>query len=127
LSESLRIDKWLWFARFFKTRSLAQKHCASSDVMLNGQTVTKSKASVKVGDEVSVKLGAVQRTVIIEALPVRRGPASEAIQTYTEPEPAVRLTQVGQRSPLYRLPGSGRPTKRDRRALEAFFLRSRES
>lgn len=125
MSATLRIDKWLWYARFCKTRSLAQKHCASGDIRINGHAVRKPNASVKIGDEVSATLGSMQRTVVIVALPVRRGPASEAVKTFTEAEPPIRLVMPDQRSPLYRMPGSGRPTKRERRALEAFFQHSR--
>lgn len=84
MTESLRIDKWLWFARFFKTRSLAASVVASGHVWLNGQVVTKPAQAVKVGDELAFPTGPRLRRVTVLALGERRGPAPEAQGLYAE-------------------------------------------
>jgi ribosome-associated heat shock protein Hsp15 len=116
---SQRLDKWLWFARFCKTRSLAQKLCEGGHVKRDGQSLTKPATPVKPGDRLSVVLGPVRRTVIVQAPGDRRGPAPEAQTLYTEPEPPERLRDpVMDGGTLSRPAGMGRPTKRDRRALD---------
>ena len=120
--EKMRIDKWLWAARFFKTRALAVEELGRGRVQVNGQSV-KPAHDVKVGDRVDLRQGRLPRTVAVRGLSMQRGPAPVAQQLYEEtaeslarreqlleqmrlqPEPAASLTQ-------------GRPTKRDRRALD---------
>jgi ribosome-associated heat shock protein Hsp15 len=84
VAESLRIDKWLWFARFFKSRALAQSVIASGEVVLNGQPVTKAAQGVKVGDDVAFPTGPRRRRVVVVALGDRRGPAPEAQELYRD-------------------------------------------
>jgi ribosome-associated heat shock protein Hsp15 len=82
-SESLRIDKWLWHARFYKTRSLAQQAACSGILRLNNARVEKASVAVKRGDLVTVPRGHREVAVIrIQALGVRRGPAPEAQALY---------------------------------------------
>lgn len=88
---SLRIDKWLWFARFAKSRSLAAKLCASGAVAISGMPTAKPNESVRVGDVVSVPQGRVLHTVRVVALGVRRGPASEARRLYEVNAPPLPL------------------------------------
>ncbi len=114
-----RLDKWLWFARFVKTRSLAQALCAAGHVKLNGETVRRSHQKVRLGDRVEMLLGTVRRTVTVEGFGIRRGPAPEAQALYAEPEPPRRLTPAEDRPVAPRAAGSGRPTKRDRRRMDA--------
>ncbi len=112
----LRIDKWLWFARFFKTRSLAAKLCNDGGVRLSGNPVSKAHTAVRPGDVLTFAQGRHIRVVKVLALGTRRGPAPEAQALYEDlapPVPEERLEDP------YRAPGSGRPTKRDRRALDA--------
>lgn len=117
-----RIDKWLWAARFYKTRALAVEQLDNSRVQINGLDAKPSR-EVKPGDEVRLRQGRDERTVIVRALSNMRGPAPVAQQLYEEtaassaaraeaaatrrlaPEPAHTITQ-------------GRPTKRDRRAID---------
>lgn len=113
---SIRLDKWLWHARFCKTRALAQKWCASGKMALNGATVTKPAQMVKPGDVVVFVSGPYRRTVMVQAAGERRGPAPEAQTLYTEPEPPEKLTDDFM---PHRPRGMGRPTKKDRRAMEA--------
>jgi ribosome-associated heat shock protein Hsp15 len=120
--ESLRIDKWLWAARFYKTRSLAVEEIGKGRVHVNGQAV-KPAREVRPGDTVAVRQGAVTSTVIVRALSNQRGPASVAQQLYEETE-ASRLAR-GQAAEQRRLAAEpalsieqGRPTKRDRRQID---------
>jgi ribosome-associated heat shock protein Hsp15 len=84
---SLRIDKWLWFARFFKTRSLAASVIDGGEVRLNGVVVAKCSASVRAGDELVFPTGKRMRRVTVLALGERRGPAPEAQALYREESP----------------------------------------
>lgn len=81
---SLRLDKWLWFARFRKSRSLAADLCLAGRVRINRQIVQKPAAPVRVGDVVTVPVGAEIRVVRVEKLGERRGPPAEARQLYAE-------------------------------------------
>lgn len=121
-----RIDKWLWFARFGKTRAIAQKLIERGQVTLNGTKVKKTSASVRVGDRLSIVLETVQRNVTVLALGERRGPAEEARLLYDEPMPKEKLSSEKAALPLYkpmliREKGAGRPTKRDRRDMVRTF------
>ena len=120
--EPMRLDKWLWCARFYKTRSLATEEISKGRVTLNGHT-TKPARDVRAGDTVELRQGPVKRTIIIKGLSGARGPAPVAQQLYEEtlesiaareksaeqrrlaPEPAAALHE-------------GRPTKRDRREID---------
>ena len=124
--ERLRIDRWLWCARFFKTRSVAAAAVRSGHVRLNGQRVKPAHA-VKIGDALTVELyHDEQRDVRIAAIPERRGPAPEAAATYVEtPESVERRRLVAEQRalrPAFAPPTSGRPDKRTRRLM----LRARQ-
>jgi ribosome-associated heat shock protein Hsp15 len=82
VSDSLRIDKWLWHARFCKTRSIAQEKAAAGFIRLNGQRVEKPSAAVRVGDVMTLPAGGGTISVRVLALGVRRGPATEARTLY---------------------------------------------
>lgn len=86
-----RLDQWLWFARFAKSRSLAGRLCTGGAVTLNGAAVAKANQAVRVGDVVVLPQGGWQRTVRVVALGARRGPAAEARLLYEETAPALRL------------------------------------
>ena len=117
----MRIDKWLWAARFFKTRSLAQHAVAGGRVKLGGDRIKPAHA-VKPGDALSVRIEEIEWQVIVRGLSERRGPAPEAKKLYEESAASVteRLRLMDLRrwgtEPASRL--KGRPTKRDRRLLE---------
>jgi ribosome-associated heat shock protein Hsp15 len=89
-----RLDQWLWFARFVKSRSLAARLCAAGAVTINGSMVTKPNQAVRVGDLVMVPQGGWRRTVQVCGLGVRRGPASEARLLYEEQAAPLRLSAV---------------------------------
>ncbi len=115
---SIRADKWLWYARFFKTRTLASKVCASGKLRLSGSLVAKAHQKVKVGDVLTFPQGRHIRVVKVVALGSRRGPAPEAQGLYEDLKPPTAETRLPRDTPVApRDAGSGRPTKKDRRAL----------
>jgi ribosome-associated heat shock protein Hsp15 len=128
--EQVRIDKWLWAARFFKTRSLATDAVLAGHVQVNGTRVKPSK-EVRVGDDVELRIGTVVWSIGVTGLSDKRGPASVARTLYTEtPEStAAREEQTLQRRlarPLGAELGE-RPTKQDRRRLDALRRSQRRS
>lgn len=123
MDDRLRIDKWLWAARFFKTRSLAAQAVEGGRIQLNGQRV-KPAREVKPGDELVIHIGALEWVIEVRTLSSRRGPAPEAQALYAESEASRqrRFEAVAARK-LARAPvrsEKGRPTKRDRRQLRRF-------
>ena len=117
-----RIDKWLWAARFYKTRALAVQEIGRGRVQVGGADV-KPARELKVGDVVTLRQGALQREVVVKALSAMRGPAPLAQQLYQET--AASLAAREQAAAVRRLAPEpahaieqGRPTKRDRRALQ---------
>ncbi len=120
--DKLRIDKWLWAARFFKTRTLASEEVVKGRIEVNGQEV-KPARELKVGDTVSLRQGVVNRTVVVRGLSGMRGPAPVAQQLYEETPESVRLReQAAEQRRLAPEPAhsieQGRPTKRGRRELD---------
>ncbi len=120
--DSMRLDKWLWCARFYKTRSLAVEEIGKGRVQVNQQNA-KAARELRVGDTVQLRQGPVQRTVQVRALSPQRGPAPVAQQLYEETQESIsaRLQAAEQRrlapEPAASL-HEGRPTKRDRREIE---------
>ena len=115
---SLRLDKWLWFARFVKTRSLATKLVVEGHMRVNGAPTQKAHYAVKPGDVLTFALGPHIRVIKVVALGSRRGPAAEAQTLYEDldpPRPSV--TQQAAAQFEERTPGAGRPTKRDGRKI----------
>jgi ribosome-associated heat shock protein Hsp15 len=126
----MRVDKWLWAARFFKTRSLAQQAISAGRVKLDGERL-KPAHDLKVGDMLAIRNGEAEWSVAVLGLSDKRGPAPEARKLYEES--ASSLAERQRRQDLRRLspePGAGRkgrPTKRDRRLLEGLIAPSEES
>jgi ribosome-associated heat shock protein Hsp15 len=116
--EGLRADKWLWYARFFKTRSIATKACNAGKVRIGGNGVSKAHSKVKVGDVLTFPQGRHIRVVKVLALASRRGPASEARNLYEDLKPPEQANRLPRTAPQGRAEGTGRPTKKDRRAME---------
>ena len=118
-----RIDKWLWAARFYKTRSLAAKAVEGGRVKLNGERVKPGK-EVKPGDALELRSGELQWRVEVRAVALRRGPAVEAALLYAEGEEsrARREQMIAMRraGPHPAQGAHGRPTKRDRRMIRRF-------
>lgn len=118
-----RVDKWLWAARFFKTRSLAMEAVSGGKVHLNGAR-TKPAREVHVGDRLTIRRGPYEWTVVVRGLSIRRGPATVAVQLYEETDESkqsrlaaaaeIRAQDAGP------LTSRGRPSKKDRRDLNRF-------
>ncbi|MGF1628914.1 MAG: RNA-binding S4 domain-containing protein [Kiloniellaceae bacterium] len=119
----LRADKWLWHARFFKSRSLATQLCQAGKLRLSGLGVIKPHHKVKPGDVLTFPQARHIRVVKVLALGLRRGPASEAQALYEDLKPQTPEGRLPADTPdalatARREPGAGRPTKRERRALD---------
>ena len=121
--ERLRIDKWLWVARFFKTRSLAAEAVEGGKAHLNGVRVKPAK-TVSVGDTLEIRIGPFQFAVVVCGLSPRRRPASEAVKLYQETgeSRSARETLAAQlkAEAVHGEARQGRPTKRDRRHIVRF-------
>ena len=120
--DSLRIDKWLWAARFYKTRSLACDEVTKHRVQINGQDV-KPAREVKVGDTLNVRQGNITKTIVVKGISAARGPAPVAQQLYEEtPESIALRAKLAEQNRMAAEPAHsiehGRPTKRDRRQIE---------
>ncbi len=128
-SNIVRVDKWLWAARFFKTRSLATEAVAGGKVEVNGERAKPAK-TVKPGDEIRVRLAPYEHVLIVRALGERRGSASVAQTLYEETPESVaerhRLSEQLRMAPAtFVYEEGGRPTKKDRRDLSKFRERKR--
>jgi ribosome-associated heat shock protein Hsp15 len=113
----VRIDKWLWAARFFKSRTLAAAACHGGKVDVNGDAAKPSR-SVRPGDLLRITLPRSRRIVRVATLTERRGSGGQAALLYEDltPPPPPREARVA--PPAFRPPGTGRPTKRERRHID---------
>jgi ribosome-associated heat shock protein Hsp15 len=121
--EAIRLDKWLWAARFFKTRSMAAQAITGGKVHLNGNRV-KAARSVSVGDQLSITIGFMEFHITVLAVSGYRRPAKEAVLLYIESDESIRLraeqreirrmANVGYAAPVKK------PSKRDRRKIKSF-------
>lgn len=120
-NDDVRLDKWLWAARFFKTRSLATQEIGKGRIQVNGQDAKPSR-DVRVGDRIEVRQGVAVRTVLVRGVSAVRGPAPVAQALYEEtPESIARRDEAARQHREAPEPSlaieQGRPTKRDRRQL----------
>lgn len=119
--EAVRLDKWLWAARFFKTRSLAARAISGGKVQVNGRRA-KRASHLHVGDRVRVRKGPHEYQLVVQKLSERRGPAKEAATLYEETAESVQaresLRAQLKAAPQYSFREGGRPTKRERRQLD---------
>ena len=115
---SLRLDKWLWQARFCKSRALASKLCAAGKVRIGGSVIQKAHHLVRIGDVLTFPQGHAIRVVRIAALGVRRGPAVEARSLYEDLAPPAPDHAPAAAAVAVRPAGAGRPTKEHRRAID---------
>ena len=120
-ADAARLDKWLWAARFLKTRALAAEAIDGGKVHLNGERVKRSKG-VRIGDDVRVRLGPYEHRVTVRLVSDRRGPATVAATLYEElPESRAQREALIERRRMETAAGAadpGRPSKRDRRQNE---------
>jgi ribosome-associated heat shock protein Hsp15 len=114
--DALRVDKWLWAARFFKTRSLAAAACRGGKVDLNGEAARPAR-TLRVGDRVDVTIPGGRRVARVLVLSERRGPPAMARALYEDLTPPAAPRPI-RAAPVRRTPGLGRPTKRERRQLD---------
>lgn len=119
-----RLDQWLWFARFFKSRTRATRFCASGKLRVNAITVAKAHYGLKIGDVLTFPLGPHVRVIAVRDLGTRRGPPAEARTLYEDLVPPVRPAEDLVPPVAERPPGAGRPTKAERRAIDR--LRGRD-
>ncbi len=125
IENRIRLDKWLWAARFFKTRALAVEAVTGGKVRAGDRRVKPARA-VRVGDILHIQRGPDEYVVTVRALGGRRGPASEAVLLYEESvESRQRREALGEQQRLLHLgpPPAGRPTKQDRRRIVRFTQR----
>jgi ribosome-associated heat shock protein Hsp15 len=121
---AIRLDKWLWHARFLKSRSLATKLAQSGKIRLNGETTGKAHQAVRPGDVLTFPLGPHIRVIRVLAPGARRGPAPEARTLYDDLDPPrPRPSEDRPAAAARREPGAGRPTKTDRRAIDKLMGR----
>ncbi|HNP48299.1 MAG TPA: RNA-binding S4 domain-containing protein [Bacteroidia bacterium] len=119
----VRIDKWLWAVRQYKTRSLATTACEQGKIIIQGQSVKPSR-HIKVGDEIILKRTGLIRTLKVLQLTNNRLNAKlvpEYMQDLTPPEDIAAFLSRSKRVTIFRDPGTGRPTKRERRDLDEFM------
>ncbi|MFQ5550046.1 MAG: RNA-binding S4 domain-containing protein [Gemmatimonadales bacterium] len=120
-ADRIRIDKWLWAARFFKTRALAVTAVDGGKVTVNGARAKKSK-DLSLGDVVRIRQGMFETTVIVKAIVHRRGPAKEAALLYEETGESVagraRTREQLKATPRFDFRFKGKPTKRQRRDID---------
>ncbi len=119
--DQLRLDKWLWYARVVKSRTLAATLVEEGKVRLNRERTTKPSQTVRIGDVLTISVGPRVRILEVAAIGTRRGPASEAQTLYIDraPPPSPGATPSLAPPPTHgeRSSGAGRPTKRDRRLI----------
>ena len=121
--DRVRVDKWLWAARFYKTRALAAEAIDGGKIQVNGDRAKRAKL-LQLGDQVRIRQGTFEYRLTVRGLSERRGPAKVAVTLYEE-DPASREARERMAAQLAAMPApfqveKGRPTKKDRRELESF-------
>jgi ribosome-associated heat shock protein Hsp15 len=126
IHESIRIDKWLWAARFFKTRSLAAEAVTGGKIEVNGVRAKPSRI-MRLGDKLNIRRGPYEWTIVVKGVARHRGPAPQAQLLYEETDESIRKREIAsaqlrlERPPEFHSPG--RPSKKDRRSLLRFTKR----
>lgn len=118
--EKQRIDKWIWHARFIKTRSLAQKLITSGKIRINTEKVTSTSRQLKIGDTLTIAIHDQVRIIRVEAIADRRGPFSEAKLLYEDLSPVVEAKRKSTEptiEEMSKIESSGRPSKQQRRQI----------
>jgi ribosome-associated heat shock protein Hsp15 len=128
--DRVRLDKWLWAARFYKTRALASEAIGSGKIEVNGDRPKPAK-TLKAGDEIRLRHGPYEHILIVRALSDRRGPATVAQTLYAETDASKAArehlaSQLKMAPPAFVFEDKGRPTKKDRRDLASFIDRKRQ-
>lgn len=118
MAETQRVDKWLWYARFFKSRSIATKYVAEGKLRVNGTKISKPAHGLVIGDMLIFVKADQVRVIEVVDLGTRRGPAPEAQLLYNDQSPPPPKKEFIPSNPKFE--GNGRPTKKDRRQIGAF-------
>jgi ribosome-associated heat shock protein Hsp15 len=118
MTDTLRVDKWLWFARFARTRTSAAKIVTEARFRVNGQPTDKAHYAIRAGDVLTFALGPHIRIIKVVALAIRRGGAPEARLLYEDLDPPQLKPRSAEPTTAVRAEGAGRPTKRERRATD---------
>jgi len=121
MAETQRVDKWLWYARFFKSRSLASKYVSEGKLRVNSSKISKPAHGLAVGDVLTFVKADQVRVIEVLGLGTRRGPAPEAQTLYHDQSPPPVPKKYVPENPKYQ--GNGRPTKKDRRQTDAFHAK----
>jgi len=117
----VRLDKWLWAARFFKTRSLATNAIEGGKIHVENQRVKPSRI-IQLNQHITIQIGLVEKTIIVRGISTQRRPFSEASQLYEEtPESILKREQLKEQRQFEPQMHSGRPTKKDRRLIHQFL------
>lgn len=126
--QSQRVDKWLWAARFYKTRALAVEAIKKGRVLIDGDKIKPGK-EIKPGMSISIRQSYFSKTIKVLSLSPRRGPATAAATLFEETRDSIanreRLKEIQQAQPALRRPGLGRPTKRERRRIISFTAKDK--
>lgn len=122
IENDIRVDKWLWAVRIYKTRTLAADACRKNQVTIDGVDVKPSRI-LKVGDELEIRIPPISKRFRVKGLLAKRLSAplvKEYVEEITSPEEYAKLDMLRMQRGVYRDPGAGRPSKKDRRDLERF-------
>jgi ribosome-associated heat shock protein Hsp15 len=127
MTEKIRLDTWLWYARFYKSRSLSSKAISSGKIRINSNKITKPAAKVKTHDVLTLNYVNEIRLIQVQSLGSRRGPASEAQSLYIElTESRNETSNVKSTIEKLKKDSNKRPTKKDRRLLDKIVIKTLE-
>ena len=127
MTEKIRLDTWLWYARFYKSRSLSSKAILSGKLRVNSDKIIKPASKVKINDVLTINHVNMVRIIQVESLGVRRGPASEAQTLYNDLSADVTaVSKIKDVSEKFQKDTNKRPTKKDRRILDKIVAKTLE-
>jgi len=127
MTEKIRLDTWLWYARFYKSRSLSSKAILSGKLRLNSNKIIKPASKVKINDVLTINHINVVRVIQVQSLGSRRGPASEAQKLYNDlSENIIDASKIKSVSERPKKETNKRPTKKDRRILDKIVTKTLE-
>ena len=127
MTEKIRLDTWLWYARFYKSRSLSSKAILSGKLRVNSNKIIKPASKVKINDVLTINHVNMVRIIQVQILGARRGPASEAQKLYTDlSEDKTVAPNIKNVSEKFKKDTNKRPTKKDRRILDKIVTKTLE-
>ena len=127
MTEKIRLDTWLWFARFYKSRTLSSKAILSGKLRINSNKITKPATKVKIDDVLTINYVNMIRIIQVQSLGFRRGPASEAQNLYIDlSEDRIGSSRIKRKTEKSKKDSNKRPTKKDRRILDKIVIKTLE-